>query len=94
MIKGTEYNVGYIDVVYGTKQIDKQSPPRGFHVDDSAEKTACGLTFDTMFDLMDHMILPWSPAYFSSENGKPIVGGRFTSPMQLRLQEQFKLLTR
>jgi hypothetical protein len=94
MIKGKSCTVGYVDVVYGTKQIDKFSPPRGFHVDDDAEKQACGLRVDTVFDLQDHTILPWSPVYFSIENGRPVIGGQFTAAMQIRLREQFKLLIR
>lgn len=80
--------IGYVDVVYGTKQIDKLLPPQGFHVYEDAEKRACGLTFDTAFDLHDHMLLPWSPVYFSSEKGRPIIGGHFTIHMQERLKEQ------
>lgn len=80
--------IGYVDVVYGTKQIDKFLPPRGFHVYEDAEKKACGLTFDTAFDLSDHLLLPWSPVYFSSEKSRPIIGGHFTDDMQRRLREQ------
>jgi len=92
MIKGQEYTVGYIDTVYGTKQIDKFVPPQGFHVDNEDEKMRCGLKFDTAFNLLDHMILPWSPVYFSSEIGKPIIGGHFTDAMQIRLRGQIRLL--
>lgn len=94
IIKGKEYTVGYVDTIYGTKQTDKFVPPQGFHVDDEEEKKLCGLKFDTVFDLLGHKILPWSPVYFSSEHGKPIIGGHFTEAMQLRLREQSKLLPR
>lgn len=75
-------------MVYGTKQIDKFDPPQGFHVSDIAEKQACGLTVDTVFDLQDNMILPWSPIYFSNQHNRPIIGGRLTVAMQARLKEQ------
>ncbi|UIJ81811.1 hypothetical protein [Rhizobium leguminosarum] len=93
-IKGKEYTVGYVDVIYGTKWVDKFTPPQGFHVDDAAEKKACGLKVDTVFDLLDHEILPWSLTYFSNDNGRPTIGGRFTGAMQTRLKEQVKLLQR
>ncbi|MGO6984312.1 hypothetical protein [Rhizobium leguminosarum] len=78
-------------MIYGTKWIDKFAPPQGFHVDEAEEKKACGLAMDTVFDLLDHEILPWSISYFSNDNGKPIIGGRFTEPMQVRLREQARL---
>ncbi|SIP91876.1 hypothetical protein SAMN05880582_10116 [Rhizobium sp. RU20A] len=86
--------VGYVDVVHGTKQIDKFPPPRGFHVEDAAEKAVCGLTVDTVFDLGDHRILPWSPHYFSTQSRRGPVGGRMTEAMQARLRAQALLLVR
>ncbi|WP_395517448.1 hypothetical protein [Pseudorhizobium flavum] len=81
-------------MIYGTKQIDKFDPPQGFHVNDTEEKNVCGLSVDTVFDLSDTQTLPWSPIYFTSSNGKPIIAGRFTDPMKARLREQYALLAR
>jgi hypothetical protein len=39
---------GRIEVVYGTKQIDKFPPPRGFHVETEEEKRELGLINDVM----------------------------------------------
>ncbi|UWU25451.1 hypothetical protein N2601_31170 (plasmid) [Rhizobium sp. CB3060] len=91
-IKGKDYDVGYVDVFFGTKQIDKYDPPQGFHIDDNDEKNAGGLKFDTVFDLLDHEILPWSPAYFSDGKGKAIVAGHFTDAMIARLKAQAQVL--
>lgn len=91
-IEGKDYLVGYVDTIYGTKQIDKFVPPRGFLIENDDEKKVCGLKVDTVFDLKDHAILPWSPIYFSNENGKAIISGHFSEAMKLRLREQFKLL--
>jgi hypothetical protein len=91
-INGKQHSIGWIEVVYGTKQIDKFDPPRGLHVDRVDEKKACGLTEDTVFDLQDSIKLPWSPIYFSSNGGRPIVSGRFTDAMKARLREQYTAL--
>lgn len=89
-INGKQYPVGWIEVVYGTKQIDKFAAPRGLHVDSEDEKKACGLTEDTVFDLQESLKLPWSPVYFSSDGGKPTVSGRFTDAMIRRVREQYE----
>lgn len=91
-ISGKEFSVAWIELIYGTKQIDKFDPPRGLHVDNVDEKKACGLTEDTVFDLQDSMKLPWSPVYFSSDGSKPIVSGRITEAMKTRLKEQYAAL--
>lgn len=94
IIQGVAYQVGYVSVVYGTKQVDKFVPPRGFHVEEGEEKKACGLAVDTVFDLQGQMTLPWSPVYFSNIDGKPIIGGCFTDQMKARLRQQVLLLGR
>lgn len=94
IIQGVAHKVGYVSLVYGTKQIDKFVPPRGFHVEEGEEKKACGLVVDTVFDLQDQMILPWSPVYFSNTDGRPIIAGCFTDPMKVRLRQQVLLLER
>lgn len=92
-IHGKPYRVGYVDVVYGTKQIDRFPPPRGFLVDEESEKQLCGLTVDTVFDLGDHQVLPWSPHYFPLRRGKSLITGRFSDAMQQRLRHQARELT-
>jgi hypothetical protein len=94
MIQGVAYQVGYVSLIYGTKQVDKFVPPRGFHVDEGEEKKAFGLAVDAVFDLQEQMTLPWSPVYFSNIDGKPIIGGYFTHPMKERLRQQVLLLGR
>ena len=86
-IKGENHTVGYVEVIYGTKQVDKFHPPRGFHVDDVEEKSLCGLYEDTVFDLTDRIILPWSPIYFSTKKGAP-VSGTLNEDMRARLIDQ------
>lgn len=93
LIKGVRHAVGYVVVIYGTKQIDKFNPPRGLHVDDAEEKRACGLSVDTVFDLSDHLTLPWSPRYFSNAKGRPTISGHFTDAMKERLKAQYKQFT-
>lgn len=93
IIQGSFHPVGFVNVIYGTKQIDKFVPPQGFHVDNEKEKADCGLSEDTVFDLLDNITLPWSPIYFSTKNGTP-VSGALTVEMRGRLTEQASKLPR
>jgi hypothetical protein len=88
-VEGKRLLVGRIEVVYGTKQIDKFPPPRGFHVDTDEEKRALGLINDTVFQLDNVRTLMWTRRFFGPDKNGKLIDKSLNSEMRHRIHAQW-----
>jgi hypothetical protein len=88
-VEGKRLLAGRIEVVYGTRQIDKFPPPRGFHVEREEEKRELGLIDDTVFQLDNVRSLLWTRRYFGPDKSGKLINKSLSMEMRKRLHAQW-----
>ncbi|OLP58863.1 hypothetical protein BJF93_22780 [Xaviernesmea oryzae] len=88
-VGGKTLLIGLIDTVYGTKQIDRFPPPRGFHIDREEDKRALGLVYDTVFQLDNVVRLAWTRSYFGPDKSGMLFGKQLSRQLQEALRSQW-----
>ncbi|TBX74481.1 hypothetical protein E0I74_26980 [Rhizobium laguerreae] len=88
-VDGKKLLTGLIDTVYGTKQIDKFPPPRGFHIERKEDKQELGLVYDTVFQLDNVLKLAWTRSYFGPDKSGKLYDKRLNQRLQVALKAQW-----
>ncbi|ACM38861.1 MULTISPECIES: hypothetical protein [Rhizobium/Agrobacterium group] len=86
---GKKVLAGLIETVYGTKQIDKFPPPRGFHIHREEDKQELGLIYDTVFQLDNVLRLAWTRSFFGPDKSGKLHGKRLNKRLQDELKAQW-----
>lgn len=88
-VEGQKVLTGRVQVLYGTKQIDRFPPPRGFHIESEEDKRELGLIEETVFQLDNVQTLLWTKRYFGPDKSGKLINKRMNTEMQHRLKHQW-----